>query len=140
MQPHPSDTQGIGGRNTEVKGISVAGRHHLELVGRSETHCSLLHQLRQHDDDRGVVLHHHPPEVDHRVAQGTLGHDERSASVVALGRGRRGKKGKTLVLVIVDRMESYDYLYTQFPLRYRPHIVPSFEVCRCIQVLARPYE
>ena len=126
MQLHPSDTQGIGGRNMEVKGISVAERHHLELVGRSETHCSLLHQLRQHDDDRGVVLHHHPPEVDHRVAQGTLGHDERSASMVALGRGWRGKKHNTPVLITVDGTESYDYNY---PIPFTVQTIYSIFPC-----------
>lgn len=50
----------------------------------ANTHCSLLHQLCEHDNDWGVVLRHHPPKVNHCVLQGALCHDERPATVVAL--------------------------------------------------------
>ena len=59
------------------------------------THRPLLMALGQHDDDRHVVLPHHPPEVCQRVLEWALSRDEGIAVVVALqeGGGRRGREG-----------------------------------------------
>ena len=46
--------------------------------------------LGQHDDDRHVVLPHHPPEVCQRVLEWTLSRDEGIAVVVALQEGGGG--------------------------------------------------
>ena len=46
------------------------------------THQSLV--VRQHDNDLGVVVPDHPPEVLGRVRQRMLGNDELVAPVVAL--------------------------------------------------------
>ena len=50
--------------------------------------------LGQHDDDRYVVLPHHPPEVCQRVLEWALSRDEGITAVVAMeGEGEGGGGG-----------------------------------------------